>query len=143
MCSKKARQKSGFSGRGGRIRTYDLHIPNVARYQATLHPDYSIIYFFSGAIPVPPWRDTPSVIRSNNVARKYVFADLIPRIFNHSKKKIAEREGFEPSIRLTSYVGLANRWFQPLTHLSGPPKFLGVAKVCIKPITTKLYFKKY
>jgi hypothetical protein len=25
--------------RGGRIRTYDLHIPNVARYQATLHPD--------------------------------------------------------------------------------------------------------
>src|SRR5690606_40640742 len=25
--------------RGGRIRTYDLHIPNVARYRATLHPD--------------------------------------------------------------------------------------------------------
>ena len=29
--------------RGGRIRTYDLHIPNVARYQATLHPD---CYYF-------------------------------------------------------------------------------------------------
>ena len=25
--------------RGGRIRTYDLHIPNVARYRATLHPE--------------------------------------------------------------------------------------------------------
>lgn len=30
---------SGFC-RGGRIRTYDLHIPNVARYRATLHPDF-------------------------------------------------------------------------------------------------------
>ena len=29
--------------RGGRIRTYDLHIPNVARYRATLHPE--LFYF--------------------------------------------------------------------------------------------------
>gem|GEM_PF-1856682 len=29
----------GFLSRGGRIRTYDLHIPNVARYRATLHPE--------------------------------------------------------------------------------------------------------
>ena len=29
--------------RGGRIRTYDLHIPNVARYRATLHPE-SVIF---------------------------------------------------------------------------------------------------
>lgn len=28
-----------FFRRGGRIRTYDLHIPNVARYRATLHPE--------------------------------------------------------------------------------------------------------
>ena len=28
-----------FFSRGGRIRTYDLHIPNVARYRATLHPE--------------------------------------------------------------------------------------------------------
>ena len=28
--------------RGGRIRTYDLHIPNVARYRATLHPDSEV-----------------------------------------------------------------------------------------------------
>ena len=31
---------------------------------------------------------------------------------------MAEREGFEPSVQLESYGGLANRWFQPLTHLS-------------------------
>ncbi len=33
--------------RGGRIRTYDLHIPNVARYQATLHPDCYFRKFFA------------------------------------------------------------------------------------------------
>ncbi len=32
-------RKEAFVCRGGRIRTYDLHIPNVARYRATLHPD--------------------------------------------------------------------------------------------------------
>src|SRR5690606_3628126 len=44
FCPKYVRKKkkpliiSGFC-RGGRIRTYDLHIPNVARYRATLHPE--------------------------------------------------------------------------------------------------------
>ena len=33
--------------RGGRIRTYDLHIPNVARYRATLHPE-KVSPFFCG-----------------------------------------------------------------------------------------------
>ena len=28
-----------FTGRDGRIRTCGLHIPNVARYRATLHPE--------------------------------------------------------------------------------------------------------
>ncbi len=27
------------SGRGGGIRTHDFYVPNVARYQAALHPD--------------------------------------------------------------------------------------------------------
>ena len=31
----------------------------------------------------------------------------------------AERGGFEPPIPVERYAGLANRWFQPLTHLSG------------------------
>lgn len=32
---------TGFFCRGGQIRTDDLHIPNVARYRATLHPELS------------------------------------------------------------------------------------------------------
>ena len=26
--------------------------------------------------------------------------------------------GFEPAVPLSEYVGLANRWFQPLTHVT-------------------------
>src|SRR5690606_20232879 len=43
ICHSRTQKKPDFSRaflcRGGRIRTYDLHIPNVARYRATLHPD--------------------------------------------------------------------------------------------------------
>ena len=35
-----------------------------------------------------------------------------------SLKLMAEREGFEPSIRVYAYGSLAGNWFQPLTHLS-------------------------
>ena len=31
---------------------------------------------------------------------------------------LAEREGFEPSIEVTPYAGLANLCLQPLGHLS-------------------------
>ena len=34
------------------------------------------------------------------------------------RKIVAEREGFEPSVPVSQYDGLANRWFKPLTHLS-------------------------
>jgi hypothetical protein len=34
--------------------------------------------------------------------------------------KLAETEGFEPSVPYSQYDGLANRWFQPLTHVSAP-----------------------
>ena len=34
-------------------------------------------------------------------------------------RTLAERTRFELVVRVTPYVGLANRWFQPLTHLSG------------------------
>jgi hypothetical protein len=30
----------------------------------------------------------------------------------------ADEPGFEPGVGFNSYVGLANRWFQPLTHPS-------------------------
>ena len=33
-------------------------------------------------------------------------------------KALAEGEGFEPSVRFTSYDGLANRWIKPLSHPS-------------------------
>ena len=32
---------------------------------------------------------------------------------------MAETEGFEPSVPHSQHAGLANRWFQPLTHVSG------------------------
>ena len=32
---------------------------------------------------------------------------------------VAEREGFEPSIAVSHYAGLANLCLQPLGHLSG------------------------
>jgi hypothetical protein len=31
---------------------------------------------------------------------------------------LADRVGFEPTVELTSYDGLANRWFKPLTQRS-------------------------
>ena len=37
------------------------------------------------------------------------------RVFDFAE---AERTRFELVVRNDPYVGLANRWFQPLTHLS-------------------------
>ena len=37
----------------------------------------------------------------------------------HGNDRVAETEGFEPSVQMYPYDGLANRWFQPLTHVSG------------------------
>gem|GEM_PF-3897341 len=34
-------------------------------------------------------------------------------------ENMAEREGFEPSVLVSLYGGLANRWIKPLSHLSG------------------------
>ena len=38
---------------------------------------------------------------------------------NPGHRDSAERTRFELVVRVTPYVGLANRWFQPPTHLSG------------------------
>ena len=38
--------------------------------------------------------------------------------FSYLCKELAETEGFEPSVPYSQYDGLANRWFQPLTHVS-------------------------
>jgi len=39
-------------------------------------------------------------------------------LFSDAYDWLAETEGFEPSVRNSPYDGLANRWFQPLTHVS-------------------------
>ena len=43
---------------------------------------------------------------------------------------MAERTRFELVVRVAPYVGLANRWFQPLTHLSGHASRPLTAKGC-------------
>ena len=35
-----------------------------------------------------------------------------------STKNVAEEEGFEPSVQVSSHGHLANDWFKPLTHSS-------------------------
>ena len=41
---------------------------------------------------------------------------------------LAETERFELSVQMYPYDGLANRWFQPLTHVSGSQR-------CRRPIS--------
>ena len=54
-----------------------------------------------------------------------------PKSFTGHPIFFAERTRFELVVRITPYVGLANRWFQPLTHLSGHPGDIAVPKkVC-------------
>ncbi len=40
--------------------------------------------------------------------------------------KMAVKAGFEPAVPLSEYDGLANRWFQPLTHF--PRRFMFILK---------------
>jgi hypothetical protein len=66
--------------------------------------------FFVGVVgfePTTPWSQT----RCANRTALYPENDSL---FILS----AERGGFEPPVQNDPYVGLANRWFQPLTHLS-------------------------
>ena len=56
------------------------------------------------------------------------------KVVRLSAGKLAEREGFEPSVRFNPYNGLANRRFRPLSHLSGPegPYFIGAKRRWVK-----------
>ena len=53
-----------------------------------------------------------------------------PKSFTGHPIFFAERTRFELVVRITPYVGLANRWFQPLTHLSGHPRGARRVKRC-------------
>src|SRR5690606_3169498 len=45
-CHKKSPTTVELFCRGGRSRTYDLHIPNVERYRVTLHPGKESRFFW-------------------------------------------------------------------------------------------------
>src|SRR5438034_10714013 len=50
-----------------------------------------------------------------------------------ARTRRAEREGFEPSIRVSAYAGLANRCLQPLGHLSGRVSEVIGAEIVLQP----------
>ena len=50
---------------------------------------------------------------------------------------MAEREGFEPSVRVTTYAGLASRCLQPLGHRSFGRGDLTDVLESFKPIVIK------
>src|SRR4051812_39404027 len=50
-----------------------------------------------------------------------------------ARTRRAEREGFEPSIRVSTYAGLANRCLQPLGHLSGRVSEVIGARCVLQP----------
>jgi hypothetical protein len=78
--------------RDTRIRTWDPLLPKQVRYRAALHPEF-------------------------RVSVSVCVGVIYPKSFLHALFS-AVREGFEPSVPLSKYDGLANRWFQPLTHLT-------------------------
>ena len=86
--------------RGGRIRTYDLHIPNVARYRATLHPE------------LPVLKDCKSMFFYIISAKYFYF--FYSRNFKHTQRR--ERDS-NPRYGCP-YDSLANCSFRPLRHLS-------------------------
>ena len=51
-------------------------------------------------------------------AEKARESGLYGRICRYVEIVVAETEGFEPSVPNSQHDGLANRWFQPLTHVS-------------------------
>ena len=62
-----------------------------------------------------------SVMENYNVYR-YILEKKPIKMKNFFKKSstilMAEEEGFEPSVQVSSHGHLANDWFQPLTHSS-------------------------
>lgn len=53
--------------------------------------------------------------------------------------KVAEKVGFEPTVRRKPYAGLANQYLQPLGHLSVLEQNQ-VFKYTIMYLNTKIYF---
>ena len=75
----------------------------------------------AGFEPATPWSQTRYANRT--ALRPEYFFQLWCSTFY--LKNVAVRPGFEPGVPLSEYDGLANRWFQPLTH---PTFLLGFLK---------------
>ena len=59
-------------------------------------------------------KEIPGKARKRDRAQRQMPRPL--RRLRREQKKLAESEGFEPSVPVTQYGSLANCWFQPLTH---------------------------
>ena len=87
------------------------------------------------APPEAPARNNRSTARKKNEALQSCRASSIRRTDRSyrliGRPSLAERTRFELVVRNNPYVGLANRWFQPLTHLSeAPGGAFSAEKVC-------------
>jgi hypothetical protein len=89
--NKKAQRRLGFfvlesqgnSGRGERIRTSGLYVPNVALYQAKLHPEFNSLCRYTANIP------SISAASSSKIA---ILAAIVSK-WNREMQKIATRGG--------------------------------------------------
>jgi hypothetical protein len=130
--------------RDGRIRTYDLHIPNVARYRATLHPELWYRSFFNpvvkwielfvGMAGFEPttstsqmWRDTGLRYIPNFGIDLFLTLflrvgkdiDFIGFFYSFTNFFLFQRRGRDSNPRYRyQYDSLANCSFRPLRHLS-------------------------
>ena len=90
------RQSVGFRAQGPTNRRPRIGVRSSVRH-------FSFGCLMPSAFPLD--RSGPDVFRANRRAG--------------SRSGVAEREGFEPSIRFNPYDALAKRCFRPLSHLSG------------------------
>ena len=82
------------------------------------------------AAAIPKWGRLKQMAEGSRYARfsVWVLSAHYHRVSPLTKKAVlggrlllylfAVRAGFEPAVPLSEYAGLANRWFQPLTHLT-------------------------
>ncbi len=78
--------------------------------RTALYPVLLLYISNSGNILGEVNRDPPGSNRDALAGLRYT-----PKYFN---VKQAVRAGFEPAVQNYPYAGLANQWFQPLTHLT-------------------------
>ena len=97
---------------GGQVcRQYHLYIQHNTYYLIVSKYTHSVSEDYCGQRPPKLASPSDEIFWFNWKAR------LRPGCPGLRRAK-AERGGFEPPVPVSQYDGLANRWFQPLTHLS-------------------------